>query len=101
MPILENQQLTAREHILLEHEKDEAARSREHAVRLKELDLALAREKYQAQVELRRLESKWSTLLRIPIVIIKLPIHIVLAVGYLLATLRGIEPSKSYWNLLS
>lgn len=101
MPIVENEQLTPREHLLLEHEKDEHRLSREHAVRMKELEIQLARDKYQAQIELKRLEAKWSSLLRLPVIILKLPLHIVLALGYLLSVIRKQEPSKSFWTLLS
>jgi hypothetical protein len=101
MAITENDQLTPKEHLLLEAEKEEARLSREHAITIKQLDLALAKEKYQAQIELKKLEAKWGSWLRIPIIIIKLPISLVLAFGYIFAVLRKHEPSKSFWSLLS
>lgn len=101
MSITENDTLTPREHMMLEAEKDEARLAREHAVTMKQLELALAKEKYQASIELKRLEAKWSSWLRIPIIIIKLPISLVLAVGYIFAVFRKQEPSKSFWSTLS
>lgn len=96
----ENVQLSPRESVLMEHESEETRLAREHAVRMKELDLELAREKYRAEIALKQLEAKWSSWLRIPLTIIKLPAYILLAIGYLLDALRGNEPSKDFWKLL-
>ena len=101
MAIQEQNLLTPRESVIMEHESEQARQAREHAVRMKELDLELAREKYRAEVELKKLEAKWSSWLRVPLVIIKLPVYLILAFGYIFDSLRGNEPSKDYWKLLS
>lgn len=101
MAIQEDTMLTPKESIILEHETEEARLAREHAVRMKQLDLELAREKYKAEIELKKLEAKWSSWLRIPLVIIKLPVYLLLGLGYLLDAIRGNEPPKDYWKLLS
>lgn len=101
MPIVENDQLTPREHLLMQAEQEENKLAREHAVTLKQLELQIIREKNQAEIELKRLEAKWRSWLRIPIVIIKLPISLILAVGYLLAVATKQEPSKRFWSAIS
>lgn len=101
MAFQEQNLLTPRESVILEHETEEKRLAREHAVRIKELELALAREEYQARIELKKLEAKWSSLLKIPATIIKLPVYLLLTLGYLLDALRGNEPSKDFWKLLN
>lgn len=101
MSITENDQLTAREYTIMEAERDEARLAREHAVTIKQLELAIKREDNQAKVELKKLEAKWSSLLRIPSLIIKLPILFILSFGYIASVLSNQEPSKSFWNYLS
>lgn len=100
MAIQEETMLTPRESVLLEHDTEEQRLAREHAVRIKQLELELAREKYKADIELKRLEAKWSSWLRIPIIIIELPVLLILAVGYIVDSIRGLEPSKDFWKLL-
>lgn len=101
MPITENDQLTPREYVLMENERDENRLIREHAVTLKQLEITLAKENHQADIELKRLESKWASLLKIPSQIIKLPIFFILSFGYLLAVIRKQEPPKAFWTYIS
>jgi hypothetical protein len=96
----ENIQLSPRESVLMEHESEQAKLAREHAVRMKELEIQLAKDKYTAEIELKKLEARWSSWLRLPSTVIKLPVYIILAFGYLLDSVRGNEPSKDFWKLL-
>jgi len=100
MSIVENTELSPREHILLEHETEETRLSREHAIKVKELELELAREKYKAEIELKKLEAKWSSWLRLPSMVIKLPVYILLGVGYIVSCSRKYESSRNFWNYL-
>lgn len=100
MPIQENEQLTPREHIIMENERDEARLIREHAITIKQLEWSIKREENQAKIELKKLEAKWSSLLRIPTLIIKLPIMVVLSFGYIVAVFRKQEPTKSFWSYM-
>ena len=52
------------------------------------------------EMELARLEGKWSSWLRIPITLIKLPVYLVLAVAYCIAVARKHEVSEDFWRLL-
>lgn len=96
----ENIQLSPRESVLMEHESEQTRLAREHSIKMKELEIELARENHKATLELKKLEAKWSSWLRIPLVIIKLPVYLILAVGYSFDALRGNEPSKEFWKLL-
>lgn len=99
--ITENDQLTPREHVLMENERDEARLTREHAITVKQLELAIKREDNQSKIELKKLEAKWSSLLRLPSLIIRLPILFILSIAYIISVIRKQEPPKSFWSSLS
>lgn len=84
----------------MENERDEARLKREHAVTIKQLELELAREKYKSEIELKLLEAKWSTWLRIPIIIIRLPVYMLFAIAYCISVICHVEPPKSFWSYL-
>lgn len=89
MPIYENTELTPKEHLLLEAERDEARLSREHQLAIKRLD-----------IEVKKLEAKWSAWIKLPSLIIKLPLFIILGIGYIFAIMFKQSPPKEFWNLL-
>lgn len=60
-----------------------------HTQRLKELELEVA-----------KLEAKWSSWLKIPIYIIMLPIRILFAFGFIVAMIRKQEPSDRFWDFI-
>lgn len=93
-------ELTPREHLLMEHEAEQARLVREYSLTAKQLELEIVREKNRAAIELKRLEAKWNTWLRLPALIIKLPVFLVLGVAYIFAVCRKIEPPKDFWNYL-
>lgn len=99
MPIYDNPEFTPKEHMLFEAEKEENRLAREHQVRLKELELAIRREEAQARIELKRLESKWSSLLRIPSLIIKLPLLLIASFSLIFYAIRQAEPPKGLLSL--
>lgn len=83
------EQLTPREAETMRYEEEQEKRQMEYGAAMKDKD-----------IELQKLESKWSAWLRIPITIIKMPFLIILALAYVVHAVRGIEPSDNYWNLL-
>lgn len=85
----EPQQLTARESVLMEYEAEQNKLAREFEITMKRLD-----------IEAQTLETKWRSWLRIPITIVKLPLFLVLGIGYVVAVARGKEPSQNFWELL-
>lgn len=94
-------ELTPREHLMLQAEQEEARLAREHAVTMKNLELALAREDHQAEIRLKELEAKWATWLKIPKLIVLLPVLIPLGLAYVICPITGYQPQKRFWDLLS
>lgn len=89
MTVVTTTELSPREHILLEHEKEEGRLAREHALNMKRLD-----------IEAQKLEAQWSSWLKIPLTIIKLPVYILFGIGYICNVLTKQEPSENFWKLL-
>lgn len=52
------------------------------------------------EIELQKLQAKWSAWLRLPSLILKLPLLIILGLAYIVHAIRAIEPSEDFWNLL-
>lgn len=100
MPIQDNNELTPREFVLMENERDENRLIREHAVRMKELELEITREDNKAQVDLKKLEAKWSSWLKIPMTIIKLPLFVLLGMAYIFSMFTRKEQPRAFWDLL-
>lgn len=98
--IYENESLSPREHILMENERDENRLVREHAEGMKRLEIQLQRDKNEAEIELRELEAKWSSWLSIPKTIIKLPVYVLLGIGYIVLCIRKQKPTEAFWKLL-
>lgn len=88
MPLQEAEMLTPREAQVMQYEKEQTERSMQHEIELKKLDLELAKQ-----------ELKWNQIFRIPILIVRLPIHAVVALGLCIAYVRGNEPSEDFWKL--
>lgn len=97
----ENTQLTPRESVVMERDTEELRLAREHAIRMKHLEIEAAKEEYAAQLELERLKSKWATWLRLPVIILKLPLFVLLGLAYICSMFTKKEMPKRFWDLLS
>lgn len=75
-------QLTPRESILMEYEKEENRLSREFALAMKE-----------REIELTKFEAKWASWLRIPMTLVKLPLVfpwvIIVGIAYVISVYRN------------
>lgn len=100
MPIYENMELSPKEHMMMEYQKDEARLGREHAITIKRLDIELAKEKNSAEIELKKLEAKWSSWLRLPSMIIKWPLYVFFGVGYVVDCIKGNDPTNNFWKFI-
>lgn len=89
MPLQEAEMLTPRESQMMQYEREQTERSMQHELELKKLDLELAKQ-----------ELKLNQIFKIPVLIVKLPIHAVCALSLCIAYVRGIEPSENFWKLL-
>lgn len=81
--------MTPKEHLEHEWYVEEARLSREHLVRMKQLELAQ-----------QKLEAQWASWIKIPITIIRLPVYIILAVGATISLARKHEIPENIINLL-
>lgn len=100
MPIYDNVELTPKDHMLMEYQKDEAANAREHAIVMKKLELELAREKYAGEIALKTLEAKWSSWLRLPSMVIKFPLYPLMGIAYIVHVITHKEPPKKFWDFI-
>lgn len=100
MPIYENTELTPKEHMMMEYQKDETRLNREHAIVMKKLEIELAKEKNAAEIELKKLEAKWSSWLKLPSMIIKFPLYIFFGIAYVVDSIVGNEPSSNFWKFI-
>lgn len=81
--------ITPREQMTWEHEKEMARLYHEQAVTMKQLELDLA-----------RLEAKWSSWLRIPKLLVLLPVLLVLSIGAVISAARKSDFHVKFWDLL-
>lgn len=84
-----NPNLTPRERAELDWEKEAAHMQVEYAQSIKEMDL-----------EVRRLEVKWQQLLRLPAMIILLPVRLVLALAIPIGVITKTTLPDQYWEFL-
>ena len=81
--------LTPREYELMQYEKEENNSTREHAVRLKELE-----------IEAVKVDMKWQQVFTIPVAIILLPVRLLAALALVVSYARKHEPSENFWKFL-
>lgn len=84
-----NPNLTPRERAELDWEKESAKMQVEYAQTIKEMDL-----------EVRRLEVKWTQLFRLPTAIILLPVKLIMALAIPISVITKHELPKAYWEFL-
>jgi len=82
-------QLTPREAVIMENEKEAEIRQMDYGRDMAKLD-----------IEVRKIEARFSAWLRIPLMIIRLPLLVILGIAYIVHAIRGIEPSENFWKLL-
>lgn len=82
-------ELTRREVQLQEFEKEMFDKQANHAVDMKKLNLEVA-----------KIEARWSSWLKIPITIVKLPVFIVLGIGFCIAVAKNKELPDKFWDYL-
>jgi len=89
MPFIESDKLTFREAELLRQEKEEREAARSHEIQLKKLELELA-----------KLELRWSQWFKIPLTILSIPIRMLGVLALCIAYVRKLEPSDQFWKFL-
>lgn len=86
---LEAEPITAAESTRHSWDLEQTREAREHDIKTRQMELAVLKQ-----------QNSLSTLFKIPLTIIKLPVYLLLAVGFIVAMIRGIEPGESFWDLL-
>lgn len=81
--------LTAREIEQFEQEKELAILQADYQVKYKAMEL-----------DLKRIETKWTQVFRLPFAVILLPVKLVFALGYIGHAVRGTQPSEKFWEFL-
>ena len=86
----------------LEAEPITAAESTRHSWDLEQTREARDHDlKVRAQeLQILKTQTSWGILLKVPLTIIKLPLYIVLGIGFCVAMARGVEVGEDFWNLL-
>ena len=74
-------------------------------LKLRQEDRLAARKHQQImkelEAEIRGYEAKWGQILRVPVMIIKIPLYILLGIAFIVATAKGKEITQGdYWRLL-
>lgn len=82
-------QMTPRESLDHEWHVEEFKMQSEHAIVMKKLD-----------IEQQKLEARWASWLRIPLTIVKLPVFMIMALGYVVAMATGHKVSQNFWTFL-
>ena len=89
MPIQSSEQLTPREWAQYNNEKEMWELQRAHAVEMKQLE-----------IEVMKLEAKWRAWIKLPVIIITLPVRVIMAVAYCIAVARKTELGDSFWQYM-
>ena len=81
--------LTQREIDEFEQQKEVTEIHAKYQIQLKELDL-----------QVKKIEVKWSQVFRLPLAIVYLPVKIVFGLGYIAHAIKGTQPSDKFWEFL-
>ena len=116
--MITNDTLSPRESVMMEKQEEENRLSRQHAVNMKRLEIEAAKANLKLKQEdaklsrrhqlimkelerdVRETEVRWTQIFRIPLTLIKLPVYCILAIGYIVNSIRNHEPPQDFWRLL-
>lgn len=85
-----NEELSAREYEEYRQQVEMFEKQSAHTKEMKLLEL-----------EVMKIEARWNAWFKIPLMIIKLPVLCLLAVGFIVGSIHeDYEPGQSFWNLL-
>ena len=82
-------EMTGREYEQHQWDVEERERTIAFQLQLKQMD-----------IELAKVEARWSTWLRLPVLLIKLPVMLVLAFGYCVGIVIKKEPPEQFWKFM-
>lgn len=85
----EANELTSREWAIYNNDKEMWELSANHAKEMKLLD-----------IQLQRLEAKWASWIKLPLVVITLPVRILFVIPLSIYAIRKQEVPEAFWNFL-
>lgn len=89
MVMIQRDQLTPREYELYNQRKEFFELQGQHELAVKEKEL-----------ELMRLEAKWNSWMKIPLVIITLPVRILFGIAFICSVFTKVELPAEYWRMV-
>lgn len=90
MPILEGpEKLTPRERAELDWEKEATHLQADYALKVKELEL-----------QVKKLEARWSSLFRLPMAIIWLPVRLIMAFAIPISAITKKDLPDKFWEFM-
>jgi len=101
MTIEQSDVMSPRETMEHEWRLEEFKKQSEHQVAIRQLELEVDRENNKSMIEVKKLEAQFSSWLKIPILLIKLPLFILLGFAYICSMFTKKEMPKRFWDLLS
>lgn len=84
----------------MQNDNEQAQLNREYSVEMKKLEIQQRAEIDHAEIQLKQLESKWRSWLKLPYTLIRLPLFILLGVAYIVCCFTKYQPPKAFWDLL-
>lgn len=54
----------------------------------------------QMEIDLKRVEAKWTQVFRLPFAVLTLPVHMLFGIGYIAHAIRGTQPDEKFWEYL-
>ena len=90
MSIVNNHEVTPRESIQHDWDVDMFRLQAEHATTMKRLE-----------IEQLKVEARWNSWLKLPAMIIRLPVWCILSIGYIISSIRNKNPDNNFWKLLN
>lgn len=90
MPFITSTTLTPREVQTQQYDKEILERQMAHAVQMKQLE-----------IEVQKLEAKWSSWIKLPLVLITLPVRILMVIPLTVYALKKQEVPEAYWKFLA
>lgn len=118
MTMVASETISPRDKLLLDADRDENERNRQHALRLKELEVGAKKlelqlrqqdrirfERHQNRMaliesDIRRYEASWTNILRLPVTLVKLPVYILFGVAYCISILTKQELPQNFWDFM-
>lgn len=82
--------LTDREREEFEQEKTIAELQAEYQLKFK-----------QMEIDLERVQTRWTQVFRLPFAILMLPVRFMFGLGYIAHAIRGSQPNDKFWDYLS